>query len=416
MISLLRQPTLRRFFIAHGQSQLGTGAGYVALVLIAYHRLHSGWAIALVLLADFLPGIVLSSYFGVLADRYPARGLLITAEIGRAAAFIALALVGSFGATVGLALVAGIGTALFRPPINSALPRLVTPKERSPATALYGALQNLGVMVGPALCGLVLLFGPVTWVLVGDGATFLVSAWLLAGIRFARPCVADSEVVETPPAWRAAREGVQFATRQPGLGPLLLVAAACVLCAALINVVEPIFATVSLHAGSSGFSLLVSAYGIGMVVGGLYSSRLGSRLVVLRAHFLLAVALTGLAMLGCAASANLAEALGLFALTGFANAVIAIPQTRLLQELVAEKLRGRIFGLYDSIESVCFVLAFLGAGGLLDLVGPRSVYVLGGILLLVTATAGALVFHVPGEREHTPGRGAHDSVLRVELG
>ena len=57
MLKLLRQPTLRRFFIAHGQSQLGTGAGYVALVLIAYQRLHSGWAIALVLLADFLPGI-----------------------------------------------------------------------------------------------------------------------------------------------------------------------------------------------------------------------------------------------------------------------------------------------------------------------------------------------------------------------
>jgi hypothetical protein len=36
VISLLRQPGRRRFFLAHGRSQLGTGAGYVVLVLVAY--------------------------------------------------------------------------------------------------------------------------------------------------------------------------------------------------------------------------------------------------------------------------------------------------------------------------------------------------------------------------------------------
>ncbi len=97
-------------------------------------------------------------------------------------------------------------------------------------------------------------------------------------------------------------------------------------------------ATVSLHGGSSGFSILVSAYGVGMVAGSVYTSRLGSRLGTLRAHFLIAVALTGIAMLGCAASGNLAEALAPFALAGFANTVIIVPQSRLLQELVAERL------------------------------------------------------------------------------
>jgi MFS family permease len=55
------------------QSELGTGAAYVALLLVAYERLHSGWAIALVLLADFLSGIVLAAPFGALADRLPRR-------------------------------------------------------------------------------------------------------------------------------------------------------------------------------------------------------------------------------------------------------------------------------------------------------------------------------------------------------
>ena len=81
-----------------------------------------GWAIALVLLADFLPGIVLAAPFGALADRLPRRRLAVGADILRAGAFIALAVIPSFAATVGLALLAGVGTALFRPAVNAALP------------------------------------------------------------------------------------------------------------------------------------------------------------------------------------------------------------------------------------------------------------------------------------------------------
>lgn len=51
MLALLRErPALRRFFAAFFQSQVGTGAAYVALLLVAYERLDSSWAIALVLL------------------------------------------------------------------------------------------------------------------------------------------------------------------------------------------------------------------------------------------------------------------------------------------------------------------------------------------------------------------------------
>ncbi len=57
---LLRQERrVRVFFAAHAQSSLGTGAGYVALLVLAYERLESPWAISLVLLADFLPAMFL---------------------------------------------------------------------------------------------------------------------------------------------------------------------------------------------------------------------------------------------------------------------------------------------------------------------------------------------------------------------
>ncbi|HEX8073340.1 MAG TPA: hypothetical protein VF545_00020, partial [Thermoleophilaceae bacterium] len=56
---LLRKERRGRLFLAaYTQSSLGNGAGYVALVVLAYDRRPSAWAIALVLMADFLPAMV----------------------------------------------------------------------------------------------------------------------------------------------------------------------------------------------------------------------------------------------------------------------------------------------------------------------------------------------------------------------
>jgi MFS family permease len=196
LLALLKTPSLRRFFLAHFQSELGTGAAYVALLLVAYERLHSGWAIALVLLADFLPGIALAALFGALADRLPRRRLLVSADLLRASAFIALAVVPSFAATIGLALLAGIGTAIFRPTVNAALPGMVSEEQRSPAAALYGMNMSVGMTVGPALTALLLLFGSSTVALAFNGATFLLSAALLSTVPFGSAARSPDEDLE----------------------------------------------------------------------------------------------------------------------------------------------------------------------------------------------------------------------------
>ena len=71
MAEILRSNrSLRRLLGAWAQSCLGTSAGYVALLLLTYRHLHTSWAVAAVLLVDFLPVIAFGSLFGLLADRY----------------------------------------------------------------------------------------------------------------------------------------------------------------------------------------------------------------------------------------------------------------------------------------------------------------------------------------------------------
>src|SRR5215216_4899568 len=134
---LFKEPRSRLFFWAHAQSSLGTGAGYPALVLIAYDRYPGAWGITLVLLADFVPATLLGPIFGAAADRWSRRACAIVADVARAAALIGIALVGSIEATVALALLGGLGAGLFQPAILAGLPSLVRPDRVPVALSLY---------------------------------------------------------------------------------------------------------------------------------------------------------------------------------------------------------------------------------------------------------------------------------------
>ncbi|MGZ6616949.1 MAG: MFS transporter [Solirubrobacteraceae bacterium] len=390
----------RRFFAAHLQSQLGSGAGYVALVLIAYQRLHSGWAIALVLLADFLPGILLAAPFGALADRYPRLRLAVVADVLRAGAFIGLAFVPSIGATLVLALVAGVGSALFKPAVAAALPELVDAEQRSAATALFGGVFSFGMTAGPAIAGLLLFVASPTEILAINGATFLMSATLLAGVPLGR---GDGDGADDGSLWSATRQGARAAAELPGVAALLVIGAFSVLAAAVMNVAEPLLATGPLAAGKSGYSLLVAVYGAGMVVGSIINTRMGSDVGNLRSRLLVGLALNGVGMVASAIAPSVGWAIGSFLLTGISNSLIVGPEARLFQELVAERMLGRVFGLQSMLTDIAYVVAFLGAGLLLATLGVRSVFALGGSLLLALTVAGWLGFHPSRATETFPG-------------
>src|SRR3954454_24021541 len=150
VLSLLHDvPAARRFFAVHLQSSLGTGMGYVALVLVALERFHSPWAVAVVLLADLLPLMLLGPLLGGIADRLPRRRCAVAADLARGAAFLGIAAAGQLWLIVVLAALAGAGTGVFRPAILAGLPDLVGERHNAPAASLYGAISTLGQTLGP---------------------------------------------------------------------------------------------------------------------------------------------------------------------------------------------------------------------------------------------------------------------------
>lgn len=387
MLKLLADsPPLRRFFAAFLPSQVGTGAAVVALPLVAYERLHSSWAISLVLLGEFLPGVVLAPLFGTLADRCSRRRLAVYADLARALCFLGIAATSSFVLTFTFALLAGVGSALFRPAVSAALPDLVPAKQRSQVTALFWASINSGMMLGPALAAPVLLVAGPSALLLADAATFLLSALILSTLDLGRS-TPEPELEDAPASglWNETRAGARAVSGIRGVPLVLGVGSLVVLTGAMFNVIAPLLATGPLHAGRSGYGLLMALYGAGTVAGSWFTARAGSGLGGLRRRWVSGIALSGITMTTAALAPELTIAMVAFLLIGVGETLMVGPEARLVQEMVPQRLLGRAFGLKDVLENIAFVVAFLCAGGLAAAVGVRPTFVGAGLLTLALA-------------------------------
>ncbi len=379
---LRSEPRARRFFLAYGQSALGTGVAYVALLLIAYQRLHSPWAIALVLLADYVPPMLLSPLFGAVADRWSRRNCAVLADILRAGAFIGIASVHSFGATVAFALIAGTGTALFKPAIMAGLPSLVERERLPQATALYGALTEIGYTVGPAIAAVALMFMGPSPMLAANGVTFAISAALLATLRFDGPA-GRLRPVDRASLLSEAREGIAVAMRSPTVRTVILCTSAMIFTAGIINVSELILVN-RLHGGHVGYAILVTVSGIGIAAGSIVGKG-GGDLRKLEARYVMGVALFAAGLLGASASPVLAGVVVAFGFGGIGNGMVIVYQRLILQRVVDESLLGRVFGMQAASDGAAFAAAFVFTGAILAVVNPRPLFGLAGAVSAIVA-------------------------------
>jgi MFS family permease len=371
-----REPRARWFFGALLQSALGTGAGYVALLLIAYDRWHSPWAITLVLLADLLPAMLLGPVFGAAADRWSRKWCVVVADLLRLGAFAGIAVADTFGLTLALALVAGCGTGLFTPASLAALPGLVEPKRLPTATSVYAALGDLGFTAGPALAAVVLLFGSPEQLAGLNGATFGLSAIVLGRLAFGQaPSTGDAA---RPSLFREAVQGLAATAGMPGMRALLGVSAGALFFAGLFNVAELPFAEDVLDSGEVGYSLLATSFGVGFVAGSLTGAKGGAPAVLKRRYRLgLLVLAVGFVLSGLAPT--FAAAAGAFVLGGFGNGMVIVFERQLIQATVPDRLAGRIFGVKDALSAWAFGVAFISAGALITLIGVRELLVAAGV-------------------------------------
>jgi MFS family permease len=383
----------RWFFAAHLQNALGTGAGYVALLVLAFDRIGSAWGATAVLLADLVPAMLLGPALGRAIDRSGRLRCAMLADLVGGLAFAGIVFAHGAIPLVALALVAGVGSALFRPATCALLPAIVDERRLGAANGLFGAMRETGQLIGPALAAAVLLFAAPEAIVAFNAVTFAASALMLSRLRgHVRPVAAAGD--------ETTSIGVRGLLREPIVRSLVATSGAVMLVAGATNVAELVIAQRELGVGSTGFALLVSAFGCGMLAGSLLGARDDTAprdSLTARARdndgvtrrYLSAIALLGLGLLGTGAAPALPFAMLAFALAGVGNGLFLVTVRVLMQRLIPEHLHGRAFGLQDAVDSWGFGVAILAGGALAAGVGGRATFLLAGAFALLVLFAAA---------------------------
>jgi MFS family permease len=374
-------------------SFVGDAVSMVALVILVVQLTGSASAVGGALVARLLPTFA-SPLFGVLTDRFDRRVVLVASDLVRATLVLGLVFARDLVVIYGLVFLIGSARALFNPTIRAAFPSVVSEGDLTRANSLIGGTFSASVTVGPALGGLLVASVGVSVAFLVDAATYLISAGLLSRIPLPRPQREEEEVG----VFRELRSG--FSYLAGSRVPLAVMAGAflTVLATDLAIPAEVFLAKGTFGAGDIGYGLLVSLWGIGMVVGSALTGILGDRLKLLPVYFL-GIFVWALALAGTGLSPTFVVALGMLAVAGAANGVDNVVTDTILQRRVPNAFLGRVFSVKYLGYGAGEAIAYPAGGVLVDALGPRSTFLLAGILTAVVALVVLLVLAAASARD-----------------
>jgi len=375
---LRRSPSFGYLFLAIAGSSVGTYLAAIALTVDVYDETGSGVWVAVLLIADFLPIVLIGLLLGPLVDRLSRRRLMIASDLVRFGVFAALPFVDSAAGVVGLAAISGIATGFFVPAAYAGLPNLVPDEELPNANSLLQTVETLAWMVGPVLGGLMLTGWGTSVPYTVNAITFLVSAVLVARIPEG---LLQSKDSLTRGHWRDVADGVKLVVTASPLRTVLVVWTVVMIGAGAINVAEVVFAKDTLEAGNLGFGLIIAASGVGLAIGSFLAPPALGR-VGLRRHYVGSIALMGVGWGGAALSGTIWLVVPFVVGGAAGNGSAVICNALLIQRGAPDQYRGRAMATLMSSTYAVLGLAMAAAGVLTDLYGARAIWIAAGAIYL----------------------------------
>jgi MFS family permease len=383
--SLLGNARFMQLWAGQAISFVGDAVSMVALVILVVQLTGSASAVGGALVARLLPTFA-SPLFGVLADRFDRRVVLVASDLVRATLVLGLVFVRDLVLIYGLIFLMGFARTLFNPTIRAAFPSVVGEGDLARANSLIGGTFSASVTVGPALGGLLVAAVGVSGAFLLDAATYLISAGLLSRIPLPRPQQAGEEVG----VFRELRSGFSYLAGARVPLAVMVGAFLTVLTTDLATPAEVFLAKSTFGAGDVGYGLLVSVWGGGMVLGSALIAVLGDRLRLLPTYFL-GIFVWALALAGTGLSPTFVLALGMLAIAGAANGLDNVVSDTILQRRVPDIFLGRVFSVKYLGYGAGEALAYPAGGVLVDQLGPRATFLLAGIMTAAAALVVLLV-------------------------
>ena len=380
----LRNPNYRLFFFGQSISLVGTWVTRLASSWLVYRLTGSEFLLGLVAFLGQIPSLVISPIAGVYIDRWNRHRVLVVTQalsMCQSAALAVLTLAGYITVTDLLILqgLQGVVNAFDTPARQSFVVQMVEDRADLPnAIALNSSLVNGSRMIGPAIGGLLIAAVGEGWCFALDAVSYVAVIGSLLAMTV-RPTASPPAVVPVVDALAAGYKYVSgFAPVRAGL----LLVAAISLFGMPYQVLMPVMASEVLGGGPNTLGLLMTATGLGALVGTMY---LASRhtVVGLGQRIAQAALLFGVALIAFSTSASLWLSLAILPFSG-AGFIVALAATNtVVQTVVPETLRGRVMSFYTVAFLGTAPIGSLMAGVAAERIGAPTTIAVGGTACLV---------------------------------
>ncbi len=345
--------------LAHRNYRIYAGGNAVSLVGIWMQRVavgwlawtltHSGTWLGVMSMAEFFPVVVLSPLAGALADRRDRVGIIRVTQIaGTAEAGLLAVLVYTEAITIelllALTLLLGVFNAIAQPSRLALIPTLVDRPALPSALAINAIIFNSARFVGPAIAGIVIAQVSVGAAFAVNAMTYVVFLIAMTNLRGlpALPVAATQSVL------KASAEAYVYASRHPGIAPMLLLFTITTIGTRGFVELFPGFADSVFGRGPEGLATLTSTVGLGAICGAVWML-LRPAIAGLTRLVLAHTLVISLAILGLTATDRFVLALPCVFVAGTAMTITGIGAQTLLQAAVDVGMRGRIMALYGMI-------------------------------------------------------------------
>jgi MFS family permease len=384
----LQHRNFQLFIAGQLTSLIGTWMQTAAQLWLVYKMTNSAALLGVFGFANQVPILFLAALGGYIGDRYNRhRGVIWTQAASMILAFALAALtfanVIQVWELIFIAFLVGVVNAFDVPIRQAFLVEMVNKEDLPNAIALNSSIFNGARVVGPAIAGFALAWKGPSWCFFLNGVSFLAVIGALLAMRIVKRVTTP----EKGSPLQSLVQGFRFAMSDLPIRSTLLLLSMLSLFGLQYSVFLPIFASDVLHRGAKGFGLLMSAAGVGAVVGAL--------------HFAARTNYKGLARWIAATSTICAVGLVAFSqsrwfwvsmavllVIGFSATVQMAATNTTLQNRVPDQLRGRIMAVYATMFMGIQPIGSLIAGGVAKRIGaPYTLAVFGTLCFL-----GSMIF------------------------
>jgi predicted MFS family arabinose efflux permease len=300
-------------------------------------------------MAEFLPVLFLAPLAGVMADRKDRVGIIrITQLLGCAQATLLATLVGTDLITIhllfALVLLLGINQGIAQPARLALIPTLVDREALPSALAINSIVFNAARFIGPAIAGVLIARVSIAAAFAANAVTYLAFQISLANLRDIPPL----PVRAAQNALKASAEAFAYASRHPGIAPMLLLFAVTTIGTRGFIELFPGFADHVFNRGPEGLAMLTSTVGLGAIFGGawmLIRSQISGLTTIVLANTLV----MSLAIVAFTATDVFTLALPCVFVAGTAMVITGIGAQTLIQASVDRSMSGRVMALYGMI-------------------------------------------------------------------